>query len=65
MEMAWPSGARPRQGVNAKRRALYAKRADESVLPVEEVGKLFATKIVETAPPGTYFLKPDGEYVRK
>lgn len=51
--------------VNAKRRALYTRRAEESNVPVEEVGKLFATKIVETAPPGTYFRRPGGEYVRK
>lgn len=51
--------------VNAKRRALYEKRAAESKVPVGEVGKLFATKIVETAPPGTYFRQPGGNFVRK
>ena len=51
--------------VNAKRRALYEKRAKESNVPVEEVGKLFATKIVETAPTGTYFRQAGGGYVRK
>jgi hypothetical protein len=51
--------------VNAQRRALYQKRAQESNVPVEEVGKLFATKITETAPPGTYFRQPGGGFVRK
>ncbi|MGM0584382.1 MAG: YdbL family protein [Pseudomonadota bacterium] len=51
--------------VNAERRALYEKRARETDVPVEEVGKLFATKIVERAPPGTYFRQPDGSYIRK
>jgi len=51
--------------VNAKRRALYEKRAKESNVPVAEVGKLFATKLVETAPAGTYFRQPDGSYARK
>ncbi len=51
--------------VNAKRRALYSQRARESDVSVEQVGKLFATKIVDTAPPGTYFLQPGGDYVRK
>lgn len=51
--------------VNAQRRALYQKRAQESNVPVEEVGKLFATKITETAPPGTFFRQPGGNYVRK
>ena len=50
--------------VNAKRRALYAKRADESSVPVEEIGKIFAGKIAETAPSGTYFLQPGGGYVQ-
>lgn len=51
--------------VNAQRRALYAKRAQESNVPVAEVGKLFATKITGTAPPGTYFRQPGGNYVQK
>ncbi len=51
--------------VNARRRALYTKRASESNVPVEEVGKVFANKIVKTAPPGTYFRRPGGDYVRR
>ena len=51
--------------VNARRRALYVQRAEESDVSVEEVGKLFATKIVDAAPPGTYFRQPGGNYVRK
>lgn len=51
--------------VNAKRRALYARRAQESNVPVEEVGKVFATQIVNSAPPGTYFRQQGGGYVRK
>ncbi|HUS53985.1 MAG TPA: YdbL family protein [Thermohalobaculum sp.] len=51
--------------VNAKRRALYDQRASGSNVPVAEVGKVFANKIVETAPPGTYFRQPSGSYVRK
>ena len=50
--------------VNAKRRALYGKRAGESNVPVEEVGKIFANKIADTAPSGTYFLQPGGGYVQ-
>ena len=51
--------------VNAQRRQIYAKRAQETNVPIEEVGKLYATKITETAPPGTYFRQPNGNYVRK
>ena len=53
------------QDVNAQRRELYRKRANETNVPVEEVGKLFATKIAEQAPAGVYFRRPDGSYARK
>jgi len=51
--------------VNARRRKLYEKRAEEQDVDVEEVGKVYAEQIVVQAPEGTYFLKPDGEYVQK
>ena len=51
--------------VNAKRRALYTQRASESNVPVAEVGKVFANKIADTAPSGTYFRRPSGDYVRR
>jgi len=51
--------------INAKRRALYTRRAGESNVPVEEVGKVFANKIAESAPPGTYFRRPGGGYVQR
>ena len=53
------------EDVNARRRALYNQRASESDVPVAEVGKVFANKIVDTAPPGTYFRRASGGYVRK
>lgn len=53
------------EDVNAQRRALYERRAEESDVAVEAVGKLFATKIVESAPDGTYFRQAGGGYVRK
>jgi uncharacterized protein YdbL (DUF1318 family) len=53
------------KNVNAKRRALYKQRASESSVPVAEVGKVFANKIVNTAPPGTYFRQSGGGYVQK
>lgn len=61
-----PSEARALvEDVNARRRALYSRRAGESDVPVAEVGKVFATKIAGMAPPGTYFRRPSGDYVRK
>ncbi len=51
--------------VNARRRDLYGKRAASQGVPVEEVGKVYASEILGKAPAGTYFRKPDGSYVRK
>jgi uncharacterized protein YdbL (DUF1318 family) len=51
--------------VNAERRKLYEKRAGELGVPVSEVGKVFAEKILQVAPAGTYFRQPGGGYVRK
>lgn len=53
------------EDVNAKRKVLYSRRATELKVPVLEVGKVFATQIVESAPSGTYFRQPSGAYVRK
>ena len=61
-----PSDARALvENVNAKRRALYSKRAKESNVPVGEVGKVFANEIAKSAPSGTYFRRPRGDFVRK
>jgi hypothetical protein len=51
--------------VNAEREEIYLKRAEELGVPVSEVGKVFAEKIVERAPEGTWFKRSDGSYVRK
>ena len=53
------------QEVNERRRELYRKRAESQDVPAAEVGKVYAKQILEDAPKGTYFLKPDGSYVRK
>ncbi|MBK1668093.1 hypothetical protein CKO28_08590 [Rhodovibrio sodomensis] len=51
--------------VNAERRELYRKRAEQQGVSPEAVAKIYAPKILEKAPVGTYFKKPDGSYVRK
>ena len=51
--------------VNSQRRAIYEKRAKEQNVPATAVGILFAKKIVESAPSGTYFKMQDGSYKRK
>lgn len=51
--------------VNAKRRQVYQKRAEQQDVSVEAVGKVYAKQILEKAPAGTYFKQPNGSYVRK
>jgi hypothetical protein len=51
--------------INAERKKLYKRRAGELNVPIKEIGKVFANEIVDTAPSGTYFRRPSGDYVRK
>lgn len=61
-----PPGARALVAeVNEKRAAIYAKRAKADKVPIEEVGKIYANEIFDEAPAGTWFLKADGNYIKK
>ncbi|HET6519252.1 MAG TPA: YdbL family protein [Geminicoccaceae bacterium] len=51
--------------INAQRRTRYAEIAANRGVPVEAVGKLTAEKVINGAPPGTYFMGPDGRWRRK
>jgi len=51
--------------VNRKRRQIYETRAQEQGVAREAVAKVYAKQILQDAPKGTYFLTPDGDYVRK
>ena len=51
--------------VNQKRRQIYQSRASEQGVSAEQVGRVYATQIMEKAPAGTYFKQPNGSYVRK
>lgn len=53
------------EAVNAKRRAIYAKRAGEQGTTAGEVGRVYARQILAKAPPGTWFLMESGQWVRK
>ena len=50
---------------NAKRLALYKKRAKETGASVKDVGKIYANQIAKDAPKGTYFLTQGGKWVRR
>lgn len=51
--------------VNAERRQVYQKRAEQQGVSPSAVAKVYAPKILQKAPVGTYFKKSDGRYVRK
>lgn len=51
--------------INAKRRALYAKRAAEQGVSPAQVGQVYARQIVSQAPPGTWFLSSSGAWSQK
>ncbi len=51
--------------VNAKRREIYAQRAAEQGVSAEQVGRVYAEKIFQGAPAGTWFRDQAGEWRRK
>jgi len=51
--------------INEERRQVYEKRADEQGVKPSAVAKVYASKILEKAPVGTYFKKQNGSYVQK
>ena len=51
--------------VNAKRRAIYEKRAKEEGVPVDQVARVYAAQVMQSAPAGTYFLTESGSWIRK
>ena len=60
------SGARELvKQVNAERRRIYRERADAKGVPIEQVGRVYARQILEKLPKGAWFLRENGEYLRK
>ena len=51
--------------VNAQRKKIYQERATAQGVPVDQVGRVYAEKIFNDAPAGTWIQKPDGSWVRK
>jgi len=65
MESRNPSAAGTVAAINDRRRAVYQQRAAEQGVPVEEVGKVYALEIINRAPPGSWILRPNGEWIQK
>ena len=51
--------------VNAERRKIYTERAHAEKVPVDQIGRVYAAEIYRSAPAGTWFLKEDGQWIRK
>jgi uncharacterized protein YdbL (DUF1318 family) len=52
-------------GVNAKRRAIYTKRASEQGISAAQVGSVYANKIIAQSPNGTWILEQNGSWRQK
>ena len=53
------------EDINAQRRQVYAAKAAAQGVPVLEVGKVYATEIMNKAPAGTWFQGADGTWKQK
>lgn len=51
--------------VNKKRRKIYEKRAKSEGAEVEQVGQVYAQRIMAKAPKGTWFLDKNGKWSQK
>ncbi len=60
-----PSVAGQVDKINKRREQIYEKQAKEQDVPVSAVGQIFAKKIVNRAPDGTWFLKQNGQWTQK
>ena len=53
------------RGLNGKRHQIYQQRAAEQNVPVDQVGRVYASEIIAKSPSGTRLLKEDGTWATK
>ena len=51
--------------VNARRRAYYQQKAAEQGVPVDAIARIYAAKIIEHQPAGTWVLPENGGWQKK
>ncbi len=51
--------------VNARRRAYYQQKAAEQGVPIDAIARIYAAKIIEHQPPGTWILPENGAWQKK
>lgn len=52
-------------GINAKRRSIYNERAQQQGTSPDQVGIIYADKIIAKSPSGTWLLMKDGSWHQK
>lgn len=50
--------------INAKRREIYQEQAQKQGVPIEQVGMVYASELLEKLPSGTWFLTQGDEWKR-
>jgi len=60
-----PSAADAVAKINAKRKKIYAQNAASQGVPADQVGRVYAKKILEDVPAGTWFQAPDNTWTQK
>ncbi len=60
-----PSAAGAVAKINAKRKQIYTERAASQGVPADQVGRVYAKKILEDVPAGTWFQAPDNSWTQK
>jgi uncharacterized protein len=60
-----PSTAEMVKEINAKRREIYQQQADKQGVPLDQVGMVYASELLQKLPAGTWFLTPENEWRRK
>jgi uncharacterized protein YdbL (DUF1318 family) len=51
--------------INKKRKAVYAQKAAEQGVSVDEVGKVYAKEIFKKVPAGTWIQNQQGKWIKK
>jgi len=51
--------------INAQRKKVYEARASAEGVPVDQVGRVYASEILKTAPAGTLFVLENGRVIEK
>lgn len=60
-----PSANADADGINKKRKAVYAKKAAAQGVSIEQVGKVYAEEISKKVPAGSWIQNKQGQWLQK